>query len=73
MSKKAAQAGITVEELLGTQGIEKALKDLEDARAKLDKLRSLSAVKSTGLYGSGAALQTWRHSFLPLRTYQSNG
>jgi phage-related minor tail protein len=56
LSKKAAQAGITVEELLGTQGIEKAQKDLDDAKAKLDKLRSLSAVKSTGLYGSGTAL-----------------
>jgi hypothetical protein len=56
MTKKAAEAGVTVEELLGTQGLDTALKDLEDARAKLDKLRSLSAVKSTGLYGSGAAI-----------------
>jgi hypothetical protein len=60
ISKKAAEAGLTVEELLGTQGIEKALKDLEGAKAKLEKVRLLSAVNiPAGEAGAGVALAGW--------------
>jgi hypothetical protein len=60
LSKKAAQAGVTVEELLGTQGIKKAQKDLDDAKAKLEKVRLLSAVNiPAGEAGAGVALAGW--------------
>jgi hypothetical protein len=60
LSKKAAEAGVTVEELLGTQGIEKAQKDLDDAKAKLEKVRLLSAVNiPAGEAGAGVAIAGW--------------
>jgi hypothetical protein len=67
MTKKAAEAGVTVEELLGTQGIDKALKDLEDAKAKLDKLLPLCCKIYWSLWVRCCDCRHGWHSFLPLR------
>lgn len=43
VSKKASQAGVTTEELLGTTSVQNAVKEVEEARARLEGLRQVSA------------------------------
>ena len=55
-SKKAAAAGVTVEELLGTTGLEQAETNLANAKSKLELARALE--RSTGGVGVVGAAAT---------------
>lgn len=57
MTKKAAAAGMTVDELLGTQGLEDALKEVEDARSKLASI--VKAQQATEMMGGQTGLFAW--------------
>lgn len=54
LTKKAAESGLTIEQLLGSQGIEKALSDMDAAEAAYSKLlASIEAQNKVGGFGSG--------------------
>jgi len=49
-SKKASEAGVTTEQLLGSQSVENAIKEVQEARGKLESLRQ-SAVSTPQTFG----------------------
>ena len=55
VSKKASQAGVTTEELLGTTSVENAVKEVEEAKARLEGLRKVSTNIVPAGTGSGIA------------------
>jgi len=55
-TRKAAEAGVTVEELLGTEGLEKASADLAEAEDRLNRLVTSSQATPTGMFAGVAVV-----------------
>jgi len=58
-TKKAAEAGMSVDEMFGTESLEQATANLAEAEAKLNGLLVSSQVRPTGMYGAVALVDAF--------------